>query len=111
MGEAIPIATIAIDAVRRGWWIQRSSYARDGGFREEVVFEEEEELLFEEEELLFEEASEVVVFEEEELLFEEASEVMVFREASDVKGRGVLRGANTHPHVTHVTRYGDSPVD
>jgi hypothetical protein len=57
------------------------------------------------------EASEVVVFKEEELLFEEASEVMVFREASNVKGRSVLRDANTHPHVTHVIRYGDSPVN
>jgi hypothetical protein len=57
------------------------------------------------------EASEVVVFKEEELLFEEASEVMVFREASDVEGRSVSRGVNTHPYVTHVTRYSDSPVD
>jgi hypothetical protein len=52
-----------------------------------------------------------VAFEEEELLLEEASEEVVLREASDVKGRSVLRGANTHPLVTHVTRYGDSPVD
>jgi hypothetical protein len=57
------------------------------------------------------EAEEVVAFKEEESLLEEASEEVVLREASNVEGRSVLRGVNTYPHVTHVTKYGDSPVD